>query len=76
VAVVEQSVALLAPVMITVPPGVAVPDTVGVRVVNTSRGLVILMLGAALTLTVGEQVFDASDEVTDSVLVPATPDPL
>ncbi|GAB3756798.1 hypothetical protein GCM10028817_27550 [Spirosoma pomorum] len=45
VAVVEHKVVLLAPVRITTLPGVAVPDTVGVKVVTTLRGLLITTVG-------------------------------
>jgi hypothetical protein len=45
VAVVEQSVVLLAPVSTTVAPGVAVPDTVGLSVVTTLRGLLMATVG-------------------------------
>jgi len=47
VAVVEQSVVLLAPVKTTVAPGVAVPEIVGVSVVTTSRGLLMATVGWA-----------------------------
>jgi hypothetical protein len=47
VAVVLQSVALVALERITVLPGVAVPDTVGVRLVKTFRGETILTVGGA-----------------------------
>jgi hypothetical protein len=43
--VVEQSVVLVAPVSTTTLPGVAVPDTVGVKVVTTLRGLLIATVG-------------------------------
>jgi hypothetical protein len=47
VAVVEQSIVLLAPVKVTTLAGVAVPDTVGVRVVTTPRGLLMATVGWA-----------------------------
>ena len=46
-AVVEQSVVLLAPVKTTVAPGVAVPEIVGVSVVTTLRGLLMATVGWA-----------------------------
>ncbi|GAB3756792.1 hypothetical protein GCM10028817_27530 [Spirosoma pomorum] len=45
VAVVLHKVVLLAPVRVTILPGVAVPDTVGVKVVTTLRGLLIATVG-------------------------------
>jgi hypothetical protein len=45
VAVVEHKIVLLAPVSTTTLPGVAVPDTVGVKVVTTLRGDTILTVG-------------------------------
>jgi hypothetical protein len=45
VAVVEQSVVLLAPVSTTVAPGVTVPDTVGVKLVRMFRGATIFTVG-------------------------------
>ena len=61
-AVVEQSVVLLAPVSTTVAPGVAVPDTVGVSVVTTSRGLLMATVGGATAVKL----------VTLGVLIPPT----
>jgi hypothetical protein len=60
VAVVLQSVALVALERITVLPGVAVPDTVGVKVVNTLRGETILTVGGPTAVKV----------VTSATLVP------
>jgi hypothetical protein len=45
VAVVEHKIVLLAPVRVTTLPGVAVPDTVGVKVVTTLRGLLMATVG-------------------------------
>jgi hypothetical protein len=47
VAVVEQRTVLLAPVKVTTLPAVAVPDTVGVRLVTTLRGDTMLTVGGA-----------------------------
>jgi hypothetical protein len=47
VAVVEHRIVLLAPVRVTKLPAVAVPDTVGVRLVTTLRGETMLTVGGA-----------------------------
>jgi hypothetical protein len=47
VAVVEHKVVLFTPVRTTVAPGVAVPDTVGLSVVTTLRGLLMATVGCA-----------------------------
>lgn len=59
-AVVVQSVVPTGPVRVTKLPGVAVPDTVGVSVVTTLRGVTMLTVGGATAVNV----------VTSAVLVP------
>jgi hypothetical protein len=60
VAVVVQSVVPAGPVNVTILFGVAVPDTVGLKVVSMFRGVTILTVGGATAVNV----------VTSAVLVP------
>jgi major membrane immunogen (membrane-anchored lipoprotein) len=73
VAVVEHRTVLLAPVRVTRLPGVAVPDTVGVKLVTTLRGDTMLTVGGARAVNVVTSATLAPPAFREMAVIELTP---
>ncbi|GAB3756786.1 hypothetical protein GCM10028817_27510 [Spirosoma pomorum] len=73
VAVVEHRTVLLAPVRVTRLPAVAVPDTVGVKLVTTLRGDTMLTVGGASAVNVVTSATLAPPAFREIAVIELTP---